>query len=73
MQVYQLTEEQKNILENETWDGVTFFAPKLDADGAWVLSQEEVNGCTLVQAISIGCDSWLTSLPKIEYNPIIEN
>ena len=31
--VYKLTEEQKDQLIGQTWDGVQFFNPTLDANG----------------------------------------
>ena len=70
--VRQLTLEQKNILVDKVWGFQgQFFNPQLDADGVWFISNEEVNGCTLTQAQSIGCDAWLLTLPEIDYNPVI--
>ena len=71
MKVRQLTKEQKNILAGQSYDGVQFFNPTLDADGNWFISNEEVNGCTLQQAESIPCDAWLLTLPEIDYNPVV--
>ena len=65
MKVRQLTTEQKNQLVGQTWDGVQYFNPTLDADGNWFISNEEVNGCTTI--------AWLSTLPEIDYNPVIEN
>ena len=45
MEVYKLTEEQKDALNGATYDGVQYFNPVLDADGNWFISIEEVNGC----------------------------
>lgn len=74
MKVRQLTLEQKNILVGKVWGyDNQEFNPTLDADGNWFISNEEVNGCTLVQAESIPCDAWLLTLPEIDYNPIIPN
>jgi hypothetical protein len=72
MKVRQLTLEQKNLLVGQIWgfDG-QLFNPTQDANNKWIISNEEVNGCTLAQAQSIGCDSWLLTLPEIEYNPVI--
>ena len=69
--VYKLTEEQKDQLIGQTWDGVQYFNPTQDADGNWFISNEEVNGCTLQQAESIPCDAWLFTLPEIDYNPVV--
>ena len=71
MNVRQLTIEQKDLLVGKTWgyQGQKF-NPILDNLGNWIISNEEVNGCTLAQALAIGCDSWLTSLPEIPYEPI---
>jgi hypothetical protein len=72
MNVYRLTIEQKNLLVGQEWGAQgQLFNPTLDADGEWFISPEEVQGCTLQQAISIGCDDWLLSLPLIPYSPII--
>lgn len=65
MKVRQLTIEQKNQLVGQTWDGVQYFNPTQDASGNWFISNEEVNGCTTI--------AWLSTLPEIDYNPIIVN
>lgn len=61
--VYKLTETQKDQLVGQTWDGVQYFNPTQDADGNWFISNEEVNGCTTI--------AWLSTLPEIDYNPVI--
>ena len=72
MKVRKLTIEQKDLLIGKVWGYENqIFNPSLDADGNWFISNEEVNGCTLAQAQLIGCDSWLLTLPEIDYNPII--
>ena len=72
MKVRELTLEQKNLLVGQVWGYENqIFNPLLDADGKWFISNEEVNGCTLLQAQLIGCDSWLLTLPEIDYNPVI--
>lgn len=63
MQVVKLTEEQKDLLTGQTWDGVTYFNPIIDANNNWFISKEEVNGCTTI--------AWLSTLPEIDYNPVI--
>lgn len=65
MKVRQLNLEQKNQLLGQTWDGVQYFNPCLDANGNWFISNEEVNGCTTI--------AWLSTLPEIDYNPVIVN
>lgn len=67
MQVVKITEEQKDILIGQTWDGVTFFNPTLDADNNWFVSQEEVNGCNKPEF------QWLKSCKLIEHNPVVVN
>ena len=67
MQVFKITEEQKDLLIGQTWDGVTFFNPTLDADNNWFVSQEEVNGCDKPEF------QWLKSCELIEYNPVVVN
>ena len=66
MNVYKLTEEQKDLLVGQTWDGVQYFNPVLDADGNWFISEQEVNGCT-----HQGMVEWIHDLPQIPYNPVI--
>jgi hypothetical protein len=65
MEVYKITEEQKDILIGNTYDGLQYFNPVLDAYNNWFISIEEVNQCTneLYQ--------WVKDLPLITYNPII--
>lgn len=76
IQVYKLTIEQKDLLVGKAWcydgDGnPVYFNPQPDANGELYISIEEVQGCTFSQAVLIGCDGWLLSLPIIEFNPII--
>ena len=72
IKVRQLTLEQKNILVGKVWGFQgQLFNPQIDANGIWFISNEEVNGCTLTQAQLIGCDTWLLTLPEIDYNPVI--
>jgi hypothetical protein len=67
MKVRQLTAEQKDALVGQTYDGVQFFNPTLDADGNWFISVEEVNGCTHEN----GAFEWIHELPLIPYNPVV--
>jgi len=71
MNVYKLTEAQKNQLVGQTFDNVQFFNPVLDADGNWFISIEEYNYLTLVRANELGVISWWFTLPLIPYNPVI--
>jgi hypothetical protein len=66
MKVRQLTNEQKDLLVGQTYDGVQFFNPTLDADGNWFISNEEVNNCT-----HVGVNEWIHELPEIDYNPVV--
>ncbi len=66
MKVRQLTDEQKDLLVGQTYDGVQFFNPTQDADGNWFISNEEVNGCT-----HEGVVEWIHTLEEINHNPII--
>lgn len=66
MKVRQLNLEQKDLLIGQTWDGVQYFNPTLDADGNWFISNEEVNGCT-----NESVNEWIHELVEIDYNPII--
>lgn len=64
MKVRKLTEEQKNQLEGQTYDGICFFNPTLDADGNWFISNEEIQFCNKVEF------AWINDLPEIEHNPV---
>jgi hypothetical protein len=65
MEVYKLTIEQKEDLIGQTYDGLQFFNPILDANGNWFISIEEVEYCNKEEF------SWINELPMINYNPII--
>jgi hypothetical protein len=67
MIVRLLTEEQKDQLVGQTYDGVQYFNPTLDAEGNWFISVEEVNGCTHEN----GVFEWIHDLPEILHNPIV--
>jgi hypothetical protein len=66
MKVRQLTNEQKDLLVGQTYDGVQFFNPTLDADGNWFISNEEVDNCT-----HQGVNEWIHDLPEIDHNPVV--
>jgi hypothetical protein len=60
-----LTIEQKNSLVGQTYDGVCYFNPIQDSNNNWVISQEEIEQCSL---------EWLKQLPLVEYQPkTVEN
>jgi hypothetical protein len=67
MKVRLLTEEQKDQLVGQTYDGVQYFNPTLDADGNWFISNEEVNNCTHIN----GAFEWIHNLPEINHTPIV--
>lgn len=74
MKVRLLTIEQKDLLTGQVWGYQgQLFNPVQDNDNNWILSNEEVQGCTLSQALALGCDAWLLSLPEIDFNPKISN
>lgn len=66
MKVRKITVEQKDLLIGQTFDGVQFFNPTLDANGVWFISNEEVNGCT-----HEGVTEWIHELEEIDHNPIL--
>jgi len=66
MKVRQLTIEQKDTLVGQTYDGVQFFNPTLDANGNWFISNEEVDNCT-----HQGVNEWIHELTEIDYNPVV--
>lgn len=65
MGVYKLTEQQKDNLIGQTYDGEQYFNPTLDADGNWFISIEEINSCNKEEFL------WINDLAMINYNPII--
>ena len=67
MKVRQLTQEQKDLLVGQTYDGVQFFNPTLDADGNWFISNEEVNNCIHENTVY----EWIHDLPEIDHNPVV--
>lgn len=63
-QVALLTQEQKNELEGRQYATNSYFNPIQDADGNWIVSMEEINGCDVSEFM------WVKSLPLIEFKPI---
>lgn len=58
--VYMLTEEQANHLKGVEYTTDMTFNPIQDANGNWIISNEEVSTTTI---------DWVKELPAIEYNP----
>jgi hypothetical protein len=63
MKVGQLTQQQAAILSGEMYSQDAFFYPIQDANDNWVISIEEINGCTNEVF------SWVKELQLIEYEP----
>lgn len=57
-----LTIAQKDSLLGMKYDGIQYFNPVQDADGNWVISEEEINNC-----IHEPC-SWVKTLPLTTFN-----
>lgn len=55
-----LTQEQKDQLVGQTYDGVCFYNPIQDINDNWIISEEEINQTNL---------EWLKQLPLSEYQP----
>jgi hypothetical protein len=66
MKVRQLTEQQKDLILNQTYDDTQFFNPIQDVDGNWIISNEEVNQCS-----NSNFTSWIGDLPEIDFNPVL--
>jgi hypothetical protein len=62
IQVYLLTPEQAESLIGVEFMPNNFFNPIQDADGNWIISQEEVNQSNI---------KWVKQLSMIDFNPII--
>jgi hypothetical protein len=58
--VYQLTPEQAEQLRGVQYVADMTFNPIQDANGTWIISQEEVSSTTI---------DWVKDLPAIEYVP----
>jgi hypothetical protein len=63
MIVYQLTEQQKNELVGQFFAPASMFNPIQDANGIWIITDQEVNGCTNPDFL------WVQNLPTITYVP----
>jgi hypothetical protein len=62
IEVHLLTAEQAASLIGVEFLHFSYFNPIQDADGLWVITQEEVNQCSI---------KWVKTLPLIEFKPII--
>ena len=62
MIVYQLTQEQAELLIGVEFIPDNYFNPIQDADGNWIITEQEVSQCSI---------DWVKELPQIEYNPVI--
>lgn len=56
-----LTLDQKNDIFEMLFDEDSFFNPVQDADDNWIISQEEIEFCTVEQF------QWVKQLPLIEF------
>lgn len=63
MIVYQLTEQQKNELVGQLFAPNSMFNPIQDANGIWVITGQEVNGCVNPDFL------WVQNLPTITFVP----
>ncbi len=63
MIVYQLTEQQKNELVGQLFAPASMFNPVQDANGIWIITDQEVNGCVNPNFL------WVQNLPTITYVP----
>jgi hypothetical protein len=62
MKVYLLTEDQAALLIGVEFIVDNLFNPLIDADGNFIITEEEVEQCSI---------DWVKALPLIEYNPVI--
>lgn len=61
MFVYLLTEEQKELIVNQTFTQDSYFNPVQDYFYNWIISKEEVEQCIVEEFM------WVKDLPEIEY------
>jgi hypothetical protein len=64
IEVHLLTAEQAASLIGVEFLPFSYFNPIQDADGLWVITQEEVNQCSI---------EWVKTLPLIFYNPKVDD
>ena len=58
-----LTLDQKNEIFEMLFDEDSFFNPVQDADDNWIISQEEIDFCTVEEF------QWVKQLALIEFKP----
>jgi hypothetical protein len=63
MEVAILTIEQKDLLVGQQYTTDSYFNPIQDLNNNWIISQEEMNGCTNEEF------QWVKTLPLIDYAP----
>ena len=62
MTVYLLTNDQAELLRGVEFMPDNLFNPIQDANGNWVITEEEVSQTSI---------EWVKDLPQIQYEPII--
>jgi len=62
MIVYLITNEQSDSLKGVEFMPDNLFNPIQDANGNWIITQEEVSQTSI---------EWVKDLPQIQYEPII--
>ena len=67
IEVYKITEQQKDLLVGQEYTQDMFFYPIQDANGNWIISQIEVNQCDNIEF------DWIKNLEKIEYFAVIND
>ena len=60
-----ITQEQKDLLVGQKYDGKQYFYPIQDIDSNWIISEEEINQCTNVDF------QWVKDLTLSTFNPPI--
>ena len=64
IEVHLLTLEQAELLTGVEFLPYSYFNPIQDADNNWIITQEEVNQCSI---------DWVKTLPLIFYNPKVDD
>jgi hypothetical protein len=62
IQVGLLTTEQADLIRGVQFAPDSYFNPVQDIDGNWIVSLEEIQGCSI---------EWVKQLPLIEFKPVI--
>lgn len=61
MKVFKLNEQQKNKLINVEFVADNFYNPIQDANGVWIITQQEIDQTTDENF------TWVKDLPQIEF------